>query len=69
MRNIQVSCSFDMRAPAWGTRPEVLYPAAIEMAQFADGIGVDRIGLDGASRLGRRLPAASVSRWPQAWRQ
>jgi alkanesulfonate monooxygenase SsuD/methylene tetrahydromethanopterin reductase-like flavin-dependent oxidoreductase (luciferase family) len=45
MRNIQVSCSFDMRAPAWGTPPEVLYPAAIEMAEFADRIGVDRIGL------------------------
>jgi alkanesulfonate monooxygenase SsuD/methylene tetrahydromethanopterin reductase-like flavin-dependent oxidoreductase (luciferase family) len=45
MRNIQISCSFDMRAPSWGTPPEVLYPAAIEMAAFADTIGVDRIGL------------------------
>jgi alkanesulfonate monooxygenase SsuD/methylene tetrahydromethanopterin reductase-like flavin-dependent oxidoreductase (luciferase family) len=45
MRNIQISCSFDMRAPAWGTPTSVLYPAAIEMAAFADRIGVDRIGL------------------------
>jgi alkanesulfonate monooxygenase SsuD/methylene tetrahydromethanopterin reductase-like flavin-dependent oxidoreductase (luciferase family) len=45
MRNIQVSCSFDMRAPDWGTPPSDLYPAAIEMAAFADRIGVDRIGL------------------------
>jgi alkanesulfonate monooxygenase SsuD/methylene tetrahydromethanopterin reductase-like flavin-dependent oxidoreductase (luciferase family) len=45
MRNIQISCSFDMRAPAWGTPASMLYPAAIEMAAFADKIGVDRIGL------------------------
>jgi alkanesulfonate monooxygenase SsuD/methylene tetrahydromethanopterin reductase-like flavin-dependent oxidoreductase (luciferase family) len=45
MRNIQISCSFDMRAPDWGTPASALYPAAIEMAAFADRIGVDRIGL------------------------
>jgi alkanesulfonate monooxygenase SsuD/methylene tetrahydromethanopterin reductase-like flavin-dependent oxidoreductase (luciferase family) len=45
MRNVQVSCSFDMRAPDWGTPASELYPAAIEMAAFADRIGVDRIGL------------------------
>lgn len=45
MRDIQINCSFDMRAPEWGTPTNELYPAAVEMAAFADKIGVDRIGL------------------------
>lgn len=39
------SVSFDMRAPEWGTPPAELYPAAIEMAAFADRIGVTGINL------------------------
>jgi len=34
-----------MRAPEWATPTNELYRAAIEMAAFADGIGVDDIGL------------------------
>jgi alkanesulfonate monooxygenase SsuD/methylene tetrahydromethanopterin reductase-like flavin-dependent oxidoreductase (luciferase family) len=45
MRNVQTLVSFDMRAPEWGTPTNELYRAAIEMAAFADRIGVDRIGL------------------------
>jgi alkanesulfonate monooxygenase SsuD/methylene tetrahydromethanopterin reductase-like flavin-dependent oxidoreductase (luciferase family) len=45
MRNIQINCAFDMRAPDWGTPTSELYPAALAMAAFADRIGVDRIGL------------------------
>ena len=45
MRNVQISCSFDMRAPEWGTPTSELYQAALEMAAFADGIGIGRIGL------------------------
>src|SRR5690242_6060226 len=45
MRNIQIACSFDMRAPDWGTPRKELYQAALEMAAFADRIGIERIGL------------------------
>lgn len=45
MRHIEISVSFDMRAPAWATPSAGLFEAAIEMARFADAIGVDRIGL------------------------
>jgi alkanesulfonate monooxygenase SsuD/methylene tetrahydromethanopterin reductase-like flavin-dependent oxidoreductase (luciferase family) len=45
MRNIQITCSFDMRAPDWGTPTNELYQAALEMAAFADRIGIERIGL------------------------
>ena len=45
MTDIRVSVSFDMRAPDWGTPTQELYKAAIEMAAFADEIGVDQIGL------------------------
>lgn len=45
MRNIQIACSFDMRAPDWGAPRRELYQAAIEMAAFADRIGIERIGL------------------------
>ena len=34
-----------MRAPEWGTPTTDLYRTAIEMAAFADDIGVDLIGL------------------------
>ncbi len=45
MRDIKINVSFDMRAPDWGTPTNELYGAAIEMAAFADEIGVDRINL------------------------
>lgn len=45
MRNVQISVSFDMRAPHWGTPTRELYQAALAMAAFVDGIGIDRIGL------------------------
>lgn len=45
MRNVQISVSFDMRAPDWGASTYDLYRSAIEMAQFVDGIGIERIGL------------------------
>ncbi len=45
MTPIMTTVSFDMRAPAWGTPTSTLYGAALEMAAYADGIGVDRIGL------------------------
>ena len=45
MTNLPISVSFDMRAPEWGTPRADLYAAAIEMAKFADELGVKRIGL------------------------
>lgn len=45
MSAVQTTVSFDMRAPAWGTPTAELYAAALDMATFADEIGVDRIGL------------------------
>jgi alkanesulfonate monooxygenase SsuD/methylene tetrahydromethanopterin reductase-like flavin-dependent oxidoreductase (luciferase family) len=45
MRSIRVNVSFDMRAPDWGSPRGDLYRAAVEMAAFVDGIGVDSIGL------------------------
>jgi alkanesulfonate monooxygenase SsuD/methylene tetrahydromethanopterin reductase-like flavin-dependent oxidoreductase (luciferase family) len=45
MRQVYVTVSFDMRSPSWATPTRELYRAAIEMAAFADEIGVDRIGL------------------------
>jgi alkanesulfonate monooxygenase SsuD/methylene tetrahydromethanopterin reductase-like flavin-dependent oxidoreductase (luciferase family) len=36
---------FDMRAPAFGTAPRELYAAALDMAAFADEIGVERVNL------------------------
>lgn len=45
MTNLPISVSFDMRAPDWGTPRAELYAAAIEMAKFADELGVKRIGL------------------------
>ena len=45
MSHIQTTVSFDMRSPAFGAPTSKLYGAALEMAAFADQIGVDRIGL------------------------
>ena len=45
MRNVKTTVAFDMRAPEWATPTNELYRAAIEMAAFADDIGVDDIGL------------------------
>jgi alkanesulfonate monooxygenase SsuD/methylene tetrahydromethanopterin reductase-like flavin-dependent oxidoreductase (luciferase family) len=45
MGDNQTSVQFDMRAPAFGTPAPALYAAALEMATFADQIGVSRIGL------------------------
>ena len=45
MTPISTTVSFDMRAPDFGTPTQKLYGAAIEMAAYADEIGVDRIGL------------------------
>ena len=45
MTPIMTNVSFDMRSPAWATPTAELYGAALEMAAYADQIGVDRIGL------------------------
>jgi alkanesulfonate monooxygenase SsuD/methylene tetrahydromethanopterin reductase-like flavin-dependent oxidoreductase (luciferase family) len=45
MTPIQTTVSFDMRSPEWAAPTRKLYEAALEMAAFADTIGVDRIGL------------------------
>lgn len=45
MNPVQTTVSFDMRAPGFGTPTRELYAAALDMAAFADEIGVDRIGL------------------------
>jgi alkanesulfonate monooxygenase SsuD/methylene tetrahydromethanopterin reductase-like flavin-dependent oxidoreductase (luciferase family) len=42
---IQTTVSFDMRSPAFAAPTRELYAAALEMAAYADQIGVDRIGL------------------------
>jgi alkanesulfonate monooxygenase SsuD/methylene tetrahydromethanopterin reductase-like flavin-dependent oxidoreductase (luciferase family) len=45
MKDIRTTIQFDMRAPDWGTPTHELYAAAVEMAAFADRIGIDTIGL------------------------
>jgi alkanesulfonate monooxygenase SsuD/methylene tetrahydromethanopterin reductase-like flavin-dependent oxidoreductase (luciferase family) len=45
MRNVQVTLSFDMRAPDWGAPRDELYAAAIEMTAFGDRIGIDLVNL------------------------
>ncbi len=45
MPDLPITVSFDMRAPDWGTPRAELYAAAIDMAKFADELGVRRIGL------------------------
>lgn len=44
-RAVSTVISFDMRAPEWATPPAELYRAAIEMAAYADSVGVDYIAL------------------------
>jgi alkanesulfonate monooxygenase SsuD/methylene tetrahydromethanopterin reductase-like flavin-dependent oxidoreductase (luciferase family) len=45
MKHINISLAFDMRAPDWGAPRAQLYGAAVEMAAFADKIGVASINL------------------------
>lgn len=45
MTDVRINLMFDMRAPDWGTPRQELYHAAIEMAAFADDIGLDGISL------------------------
>jgi alkanesulfonate monooxygenase SsuD/methylene tetrahydromethanopterin reductase-like flavin-dependent oxidoreductase (luciferase family) len=45
MKYIRKTIQFDMRAPGWGTPTHELYAAAVEMAAFADRIGIDSIAL------------------------
>jgi alkanesulfonate monooxygenase SsuD/methylene tetrahydromethanopterin reductase-like flavin-dependent oxidoreductase (luciferase family) len=45
VRTVNVTLSFDMRAPDWGTPRGELYAAAVEMAGYADRIGLDSINL------------------------
>ena len=42
---ITTACLFDMRAPAFGTPAPELYAAALDMAAYADEIGVSRVNL------------------------
>ena len=45
MTQLRINVSFDMRAPEWGTPTNELYAAAVEMAAYADSIGVESINL------------------------
>ena len=45
MANVATTVSFDMRSPGFATPTAALYGAALDMAAYADQIGVDRIGL------------------------
>ena len=45
MGRITTSLNFDMRAPAFGTPAPELYAQALDMAAYADAIGVDRVTL------------------------
>ena len=45
MRRISTTVKFDMRAPDLGTATRDLYAAALDMAGFADEIGVTRVNL------------------------
>ena len=45
MKHINISAAFDMRAPDWGAPRAALYAAAVEMAAFADRIGIASINL------------------------
>lgn len=42
---IRTTVSFDMRSPEWAAPTPDLYRAAVDMAAFADRIGIDTIGL------------------------
>lgn len=45
MSKIHTSVLFDMRAPAFGTAAPELYATALEMAAYADDMGISRINL------------------------
>lgn len=45
MSRFRTSMYFDMRAPAFGAPARELYAAALEMARFADRIGLNQVGL------------------------
>lgn len=45
MSRARTAVLFDLRAPAFGTPAPELYAAALDMAAFADQIGVDRVNL------------------------
>jgi alkanesulfonate monooxygenase SsuD/methylene tetrahydromethanopterin reductase-like flavin-dependent oxidoreductase (luciferase family) len=45
MSNFRTSLYFDMRAPDFGAAAPDLYAAALEMAAFADQIGMDQVGV------------------------
>lgn len=45
MTNLRTGVLFDMRAPSFGTPAPELYATALEMAAFADEIGVSRVNL------------------------
>lgn len=45
MNKILTSLTFDMRSPDFATPPRDLYPAVLDMAQYADEIGVNSISM------------------------
>lgn len=45
MREIRTTIAFDMRSPEWATPTNELYAAAVEMAAYADSVGIDAINL------------------------
>lgn len=45
MNHVTTTVSFDMRSPGFATPTKDLYASALDMAAYADEIGVDRIGL------------------------
>jgi alkanesulfonate monooxygenase SsuD/methylene tetrahydromethanopterin reductase-like flavin-dependent oxidoreductase (luciferase family) len=42
---VELVISYDMRAPAFGAPARELYAAALDQAQWADGLGFDTVGL------------------------
>src|SRR5262249_18669999 len=42
---MELVVSYDMRAPAFGAPARELYAAALDQAQWADGLGFDTVGL------------------------
>jgi hypothetical protein len=51
VKPIETSVMFDMRAPAFGTPPAELYAEALNMAAFADEIGVYYAAIERAKVL------------------
>jgi alkanesulfonate monooxygenase SsuD/methylene tetrahydromethanopterin reductase-like flavin-dependent oxidoreductase (luciferase family) len=45
MNKFRTSLYFDMRAPDFGAPARELYAAALDMAEFADSVGMDQVGL------------------------